>query len=243
MTSPEGSMAAPKQGGLFEDLIEVLYAPSKVFDRSRAASAFKYAAVLFVLVLVLMIATKNLLTPWFDAQTELTIKLAAAKGKPIPDNAAASMRSFTPWSIVVGGALTMLIGPYLNAIWLLIGAKIAKAPLTYSQAALVAVLAGVPRLLGWLAMPIQAILSDGANARSLSDLSLGPARFVDPNTMPPAVLAALGNLDVFRLWHMALIVIGVSVVSRVSKGTAAVAMIILFAISLALQLIPSALFG
>lgn len=243
MTSPEGSIAAPKQGGLFEDLIEVLYAPGKVFDRTRATKAFKYALVTAVIALVVAVATKNLLMPWLDAQAELSIKMAAAKGKPIPDNAAASMRSFTAWGIIVGAPMTMLIGPYINALFLLIGGKLMNARLTYQQAATIAVLGGVPRVLAWLAMPVQAILLDGSKARSIADLSLGPARFVDPDKLSPTILTLLGNLDIFRLWQIALTVVGVAVVARVTKGTALVVVIIMIGVGAMLQLIPSALFG
>ena len=52
MTSPEGSLAAPKKSGLFEDLIEVLYAPSKVFDRTRAVKAGKYVVVTALAVVI-----------------------------------------------------------------------------------------------------------------------------------------------------------------------------------------------
>lgn len=241
MTSPEGSLAAPKQGGMFEDLIEVLYAPSKVFDRTRAIKAGKYALVTAIVVAIVVVATKNLLQPWFDAQADLTIKMAAAKGRPMPEGMTSGIRASTAWSIVLGAPLVTLIGPYLNAILILIGAKLMKAPLTYAQAATVAVLGGVPRLLSWVVMPAQAILADGASAKSLMDLSLSPARFVDPMTMPPAVLALLGNLDVFRLWQLALTAIGVAVVARVSKGTGIVVALIMFGISAILQLAPSAL--
>ena len=243
MTSQEGSIAAPKQGGLFEDLIEVLYAPGKVFDRTRATKAFKYVLVTSLIALVVAVATKNLLMPWLDAQADLSIKMAAAKGKPIPDQAAASMRSFTAWGIIIGAPLAMFIGPYLNAFFLLIGGKLMNARMTYAQAATIAVLGGVPRLLAWLAMPVQAIVSDGANARSIADLSLGPARFVNPETLSPTLLTLLGNLDLFRLWQIVLTTIGVAVVARVSKGTALVVVIIMVGVGAMLQLIPSALFG
>jgi hypothetical protein len=242
VTSQEGSIAAPKQGGLFEDLIEVLYAPSKVFDRARNSSAFKYALVTAIICLVVAVATKNLLMPWLDAQAELSIKMAAAKGKPIPDNAAASMRSFTAWGIIIGAPLTMLIGPYINAIFLLIGGKLMNARMTYAQAATIAVLGGVPRVIGWLLMPVQAIISDSSKARSIADLSIGPARFVDPEQLSPTILTLLGNLDIFRLWQIALTVIGVAIIGRVSKGTAVVVVIIMVGVGAILQLIPSALF-
>lgn len=240
MTSPDATITAPKQGGLFEDLIEVLYAPSKVFDRTRAVKAGKYVIVTAIVVAVIAIATKNLLQPWLDAQGELAVKMAAAKGTPIPDAAANSMRKMTGWSFVIGAPLLALIGPYINALFLVMGAKLMKAPLTFAQAATVAVLGGVPRLLSWIIMPVQAILIDGSSARSVMDLSVSPARFVDPLTMPPAVLALLANLDVFHLWQLALTMIGVAVVARVSKGTAAVVVLIMFGIGAILQLIPSA---
>ena len=242
MTSPDGTVSAPKQGGLFEDLIEVLFAPAKVFERSRAATAGKYVLVTAVLLTVIVFATKGLLMPWFDAQGELALKLAAAKGRALPDGAAAAIQKSTMYGILIGAPLVMLIGPYLNAAFLLLGGKIAKAQITFAQAAFIATLGGVPRILGWIAMPVQSLFVDSSTARSLSDLSMGPARFVDPLTTPPAVLALLGNFDLFRLWQIALIAIGVSVIGRVSRGTGALVAIVMLAISAILQLIPSALF-
>lgn len=58
MTSSEGSQ---QPGGLFENLIEVLFSPSKVFDRTRNSKAFMYALVTAVVVGVVLFATKNLL--------------------------------------------------------------------------------------------------------------------------------------------------------------------------------------
>ncbi len=236
------SEAPAGRGGLFEDLIEVLYQPSAVFERTRAAKAFMYMLVTAILVAVIAIATKNLMLPWLDAQADVTLKIAAAKGTPIPEAAAASTRSFTTWGVVIGAPLTMLIGPYFNAAFILLGAKIVKANITFGQAAVVATLAGVPRVLGWIALPVQALLSNAESARSLADLSLGPARFIDPVSTPPAILTLLSNLDVFRFWQLALVAIGVAVVSRTSKGTGAVVAIVMFGIGALLQIAPSALF-
>ena len=243
MTSPEGTIAAPKQGGVFEDLIEVLFAPTKVFDRSRAAKAIMYVLITAVIVAVIVFATKNLIMPWLDAQADLTLKIAAAKGKPIPDAAVSSIRTTTSYSILIGAPLIMLIGPYINALFLVIGAKLMKAPISFAQAALIATLGGVPRILGWLALPVQALLLNSSSAKGLADFSLGPARFLDPATTSPAVLALLSNLDIFRLWQIALIAIGVSVVGRVSKSTGVLVAIVMAGIAAILQLIPSAFFG
>ena len=244
MTSPDTMVATPK-GGLFEDLIEVMFAPTKVFDRSRTATAFKYALVTAVIAAAITFGTKNLVQPWYDATGDLAAvaaaKSAAASGRPMPDGMSSQIRTSTVWSVVAGVPLFMLIGPYFNALFMLIGSKLMGAKISFSQAAVVATLAGMPRLLGLLAMPVQALLADGATAKSLNDLSLGPSRFLDASTVSPALLGLAGQFDVFRMWQLALIAIGVSVVSRVSMGTAAVVAVIVAAIAAMFQLIPAAL--
>jgi hypothetical protein len=227
-------------GGLFENLIEVLFAPSKVFDRTRAAKALKYAFVTAVVVGVIMFATKNLLQPWFDAQGDLALAQLAAKGKPVPEAAASAMRSSTSWGLVAGLPLVMLFGPFLNAVLLFFGAMLMKVKVSYSQLAVIATLGGVPRMLGVILMPVQALLLDGANAKSLADLSLGPARFLDASKISPALVSLASQFDVFRVWQLALIAIGVAVVGRVSLSTAAVVTIVMAAVAAMLQLLPAA---
>jgi len=240
VTHAETVAPPASKGGLFEDLVEILFAPSKVFDRTRAAKAFKYALLTALVVAVITFATKNLLQPWLDAQGDLALAQAAAKGKPIPEAAASAMRSSTAWSMVIGLPMVMLIGPYLNAVLLFLGAKLMKVKVSYSQLAVIATLGGVPRILGVILMPVQALLLDGANAKSLADLSLGPARFVDATTMSPALVSLASQFDVFRLWQLALIAIGVAVVGRVSMSTAAMVTLVMAAIAAMLQLLPTA---
>lgn len=239
MTSPDTLVATPK-GGLFEDLIEVMFAPTKVFDRSRASTAFKYALVLAVMAAAITFGTKNLVQPWYDAQGDLALAAAAAKGQPIPEAAASTIRASTAWGIVAGAPLLMLIGPYFNALFIMIGAKLMRANISFKQAAVVATLAGVPRLLGLIVMPVQALLSDGATAKSLYDLSAGPGRFLDATKMSPALMSLIGQLDVFRLWQLVLVAIGVAVVSRASMSTAAIVTLIMAAIAAMFQLVPAA---
>lgn len=243
MTSPEGSVAAPKSGGLFEDLIEVLYAPSTVFDRARNKGAFMYALVTALAIGALIFATKNLVAPWFGAQADLAIAQAAAKGTPMPDQMANATRASLPWIFVATIALNSLIGPYINALFLLAGAKFAGARINYAQAAIISVLAGVPRVLGSVLMPIQALVLDGEKARSMSDFALGPARFVDPTSMSPAVLAMLSNVDLTRAWQLILFAIGVSVIGRVSKGAGFIAGGVVLLLNFICQTLPAAFAG
>jgi hypothetical protein len=237
VTSSEGSQ---QPGGLFENLIEVLFSPSKVFDRTRNSKAFMYALVTALVVGVVLFLTKNLLQPWFEAQADVAIAQAAAKGTPMPDQAVGAMRGFMMWGFLGTAVVAALVGPYINALFLMMGGKLASARLTYGQAAMIAVLGGVPRLLSYLLMSAQTVLLDSGNAKGLTDLALGPARFVDPVTTSPAVVAMLSSVDVTRVWQVILTAIGVSVVARVSAGAGFVAALIMVCIGMILQLIPTA---
>lgn len=240
-----GDTAAPaKQGGLFEDLIEVLYSPAKVFDRTRNAGVGKYLLVTTVIILVIVIATRGLMQPYMDAQFDLSVKLAAAKGTPMPENAIEAGRKFSSYGLVAVAALTMLIGPLLNAVFLVLGGKIFGAPLSFARASVIAALAGVPRLFTWVAIALQGMmLPEGTMPRSMADASLGPARFVDPETTPQAIVALLSNIDVFRIWQIVLLGIGVSVVARVTRMNGYLTAIVAVGLATALSLIPGALQG
>lgn len=244
MTVTGDTTAPATQGGLFEDLIEVLYAPSKVFDRTRYAGVGKYLVATTAIILVIVIATRGLMQPYMDAQFDLSMKLAAAKGTPMPDNAIEAGRKFSSYALIGISALTMLIGPLLNALFLVLAGKIFGASLPFGRAAVIAALAGVPRIFSWIAIALQGLmLPEGAMPRSMADASLGPARFVDPETTAPPVLALLSNIDVFRIWQIVLLGIGVSVVAKVTRMNGFLVAIVAIAIATALSLIPGALAG
>lgn len=240
VTVPGDTAAPAKQGGLFEDLIEVFYAPSTVFDRTRNATVGKYLLVTAVIVAVILVATKGLMMPYFDAQFDLTAKMSAAKGRPMPEAA----RAATTYSIMGASILFAALGPFVNGFFLTLGSKIIGVPLSFARASVIAVLAGMPRIVSWLSVAVQGLLLDDASSvRSLSDASIGPARLVDPETTSPAILALLGGFDLFRIWQIVLMGIGISVVARVSRTNGYLAAVIAMGIVTVISLIPSALFG
>ncbi len=243
MNGSESATPNAAKGGLFEDIIEVLYAPSKVFDRAKDKNAFTYMLVTAIVAAVIMVGTKGLMQPWLDAMGDLVIKQAAARGKPIPDAALESTRTFTGYSMLVGVPLVMLIGPYFNAFFLKIAGMISKVDIPFGRLAVIATLAGIPRLIGTLLMPVQALMLNGESARSIADLGFSPARFIDPTSQSQIVLTLLQNFDLFRIWQLALIAVGVMVVGRASKGAAIVSMLGMFFFTLLCQLVPAALGG
>jgi hypothetical protein len=99
----------------------------------------------------------------------------------------------------------------------------------------------MPAILGYIAMAVQGAITDTSAVRGVGDAQLGPARFVDPATTPPALMSLLTQLDVFNLWSLVIIAIGVSVVAHASRSTGAVAAVIRFAIVAGITLIGAVL--
>ncbi len=233
--------ASPEQAGLLDDLLEIFVAPSKVFERHRDGRYGLLLTVLVVLAVAIVLATMKLSAPYYDAQFNLTMAQAAAKGQPMPPEATgAGARAAFTWFVVASQSLLIPIFVWLFALFVMLGGKVAGASLSYRQSALIFTLAGFPRLLSPIVTAIQAVVVDPSSIRSMMDAQIGPARFVDPLTTAPAISGALANFDLFTLWAFALVAIGISVIGRVSRASGAIGAAVVLACALALSLIPAA---
>jgi hypothetical protein len=233
--------AAASQGSVFEDVLEVLWAPANVFDRSRAKGVGMYILVLTVSTLVLMFATKGLIQPYIDANFYLQMQQMAAKGTPMPAEAAAAAQKFSSYGFLASGVLMIPIGAVLTGLLVWIGGKVASASVTYGQAMLIATLASVPRVLSVIATAVQGAMVDPQSIRSFSDAALGAARFIDPAAASPALTAMLSNFDLFNIWQLVLMAIGISVVGRVERSAGVVGALVAWGLGVALTVVPALL--
>ena len=233
--------AGSAKGSVFEDVLEVLWAPAKVFDRSRSKGVGMYILVLTAITLVIVLATKGLIQPYLDANFNLQMQQMAAKGTPMPAEAAAAAQKFSGYGFIATGILMIPLGAVLTGLLVWIGGKVASASFTYGQAMLIATLASVPRILGFVATAVQGALVDPQAIRSFADASLGVARFVDPTTASPALMAMLTNLDVFNVWQLIIMAVGISVVGRVERSTGFVGALVAWGIGVALTVVPALL--
>jgi hypothetical protein len=232
---------AAKEGGVFEDILEVLWAPATVFERSRSRGAGLYMLVLTLIIVALLVATKSLIQPYVDANFDLQLIKMAEQGQKMPAEAVESGRRFGGYFLFAGWALTAVFSGLIGGVLTWLGAKVASAALPLGRAVFIATLAAVPRVLGVLATAIQGAVLDTSNVTSLFAASVGPARFVDPATTDNVVLTLLASFDLFGLWNIAITAIGVSVIARVSRGAGWLASVVAVAISLLFSLIPAAL--
>lgn len=209
-----------------EDVINIFVNPSAVFEHQRNKSFAMPALIQTVLMLVLVVAMGNLISPYFDAENARAMAAAAAKGQVMPPEAQATAEKFSHY-VALG---MMVILPWFVAIvgglfgW--IGAKIVGAKMGYGQAAMIASWSGFPAILSTIAMGIMGMMTDTSTVRGISDGQLGPARFLDPATASPAIMGLLQSIDIFSIWTIVLFGIGVSVVGMVSRGTGMIASLV-----------------
>ena len=232
-TSPEISPAQSK-ASLWEDLIDIFYAPSQVYDRRRDGR-FGLALVAVILLSALFVGLFwGAIQPMFEATVDMTLRQAAAKGQPMPEEAAKAARSFGG---TMGGIMAVIgapIGILLTACMVWIFGKLLDAATTFSQAMAIVTLAQIPRTLSWLAVGAQGLL--GNPDKPIFSYLIAPTRFMDPETTSHTVLGLLSRFDVFIIWATILIAIGVSVIARVprAKGAMVAAAVWLIAGSMAL---------
>ena len=230
--------AASSKGTVFEDVLEVLWAPGQVFDRSRAKGVGMY---ILGITLVIVLATNGLLQPYIDANFDVQMQQMAARGKPMPAEAAAAAQKFAGYGFIATGVLMIPIGAVLTGLLVWIGGKVASAPFTFGQGMLIATLASVPRVLSFLATAVQGAIADPQAIRSFSDAALGLARFVDPVSTSPALMAMLANFDVFNLWQLVIIAVGISVIGRVERSAGVVGAVVAWGLGVALTVVPALL--
>jgi hypothetical protein len=226
-------------GGKVEDILEILWAPGRVFDRVREQKVGGYLLILALVTLALVIPTRGLVQPYLDANIDLQLQLQAARGRPVTPEAVAAARRIGGIGYLVSSTLMVPVGAVIGGVLLLIGAKLGGARLRYGQAMLIAALALVPRVLGTLVVAIEAALRDAPTGETLFALAIGPARFVDPATMSPAILGILATLDVFSVWQVVLYVIGVQQVARVDRTSGIVAAVVAWGLGTMASLLPT----
>jgi hypothetical protein len=235
------TMTPPSFGNVFEDILEVLWAPSTVFERSKYRTFGKYMLVLFFVAAVVTVIAAKLTGPWLDATFDLSMQQAAARGQSIPPEAMASAKKFGSVGFYFTPLILVVFGGFIGGALLLLGSKIASASVTFGQAVLIALLGGMPRILGLLASAVMGLIMDGEKARSLFDLSIGPARFFDATKTSPVLMQLLAGVDLFNIWQLVIYTVGIAVAGRVSRSNGFIAALVAWVIGTAVPLIPALL--
>jgi hypothetical protein len=219
---------AAERAAVWEDFIDIFYAPSNVFARRERGNPVVPIIVVTLLIGGLFFLNSGALQPVFDAEFDRGMARVMQQNPNFKPEMADRFRTmgariaqvgmfiFTPLGICMVGLVTWLAG------------KLVDAKQSLRAAFVVAAYAYVPKALEGALHGLQALFLDPASLDGRFRLSLGVGRFLDPDTTSPAVLALLGRVDVFTIWVTVLIAIGVSVTGRIPAGRAAIAAVLVW---------------
>lgn len=227
----EGARPPAEKSSLFEDFIDILYAPSSVFTRRSRADFGIYLLIISLAAALLTFANRGVFMQVADAQ--YTAKMADAMQKN-PQLTAEVVERMRGVNMTIAAVLYYVITPIIvliSALFLWVFARMVGARLAVKQSVLVATLASVPRILGLVAIAIQIAFMDTANVTNMGQLSIGPARFMDHHAANRMLYGLASGLDLFAVWNAVLVGIGVAVIGKVSAGRAAIAGLLYFVLA------------
>jgi len=218
VTAPAATSASP--AGVWEDFVDIFYAPSTVFERRRSGQFGLALLILTVLSVVIYFATRGGMEAVMDAEFQRKTAEMAAKN-PQAVQAKEKMRGTMEKIGWLFAAIGTPIGVFIMGILLWVGGKLVGSVASIGAAVMVATYAMVPRLVLSLLAGVQGLLMDPNAITSRYSVTASLARFLDPNTTNPTLLKIAGQIDPSAIWSAVLLAIGLRVVGRVSTGKAA----------------------
>ncbi len=216
--SDETAVTAAKPGA--EDMFEIFYAPTAVFERRRGGEYGLPLIALAVTSAILIVATKGLLQPVIDAETVAGLPKACAKLTPEQCDQARSMaQNYSGIGTLIGVPISYLVTPFILGCIAWLAAMAVGVKQRYGVAVMITTFALYPRLVEWVANALQLALLPNLQVTSRLSISLGVGRFLD-GSHPNLATALLGRVDLFTLWITFLIGLGFMVTAKATRAQA-----------------------
>jgi hypothetical protein len=223
MTTPSAEAAtvpAAKPASLWEDFIDIFYAPSTVFERRRNANPWPMILIITVVITAITVLTFNSLSPVYESEFRAVAAKQMATNPQITQDAIDKGIRFQMIARQWGGVFfpigMLIIALPVWALGRIVGAK----ELTYTRSLVVVAWGSIFGALSLLIMGVQGLVLDVSALTSMDQLSLSAARFVDKAATAPFVYGTLKSLDVLQIWGLIVMAIGVKVTGRSSKNGA-----------------------
>jgi hypothetical protein len=223
MTDPTGQTTPPERASLWEDFLEIFINPAAVFERRKTSGFWLPLLVVTVAIAALYLAFKGAMQPIMDAEYNRAIARVMEQNPELAPEQLASGKAFqerfTSIMIVLGVPVAIL----LVGLVLWTAGKVVGAVQTVGAACMVAAYSFSPRIVEQLVDAAQALFLPEEQLTGRGAISIGPARFLDPNTASPILSALLLRADVFTLWITVLLAIGLRVTGKVPMSKALIA--------------------
>ena len=213
---------SPVKAGLWEDFVDIFYAPSSVFAR-RSEGKFGLALLfLAVVILVLIFLTKNAMQPVMDAEWTRQTAAAMRKDPRITAEQMAASRGFVEMlgPLIITILITLSVFGTGLVLWVV--GKLFDAKESVTAAIMIATYAEFPRIVQVLTNAAQGLVMNPEKLNSMNAVGFNIARFMDPDG-GPLMIALASRVDLFTIWVTVLLAIGLHVVGKIPRQQAAIA--------------------
>ena len=234
-TTPEVSAATDgttipptKPASVWEDFIDIFYAPSDVYARRAHSSFFLPLVVVTLLTGILFVVNSGVLAPIMDAEMSRSFAAMQKKGVTLNQDQIDTARHMSETFGKIAAFVFMPVGIFFTGLFLWIVGKFVESKATLGQGLMVAAYAFFPRVVEAVVTAVQGLLLDPSKLNGRYRISLSVGRFFDPDVASPLLLAIVGRIDVFTIWVTVLLAIGLSVTGKISRQKAAIAAVIMW---------------
>jgi hypothetical protein len=201
---------------VWEDFIDIFYAPAAVFERRRGQSPWPVLVTLTIVMVVLFLAWQRSLGPVMAAE----MQRAMAENPNVSSEQMEQFGSVGRIFAVIGFAVSFPVSVLLVALtaWVLV--RLFDAKTGFLAILMVAAYSQIVRIAQFVVGLLQGLLMDVNRMDSVHDVSIGAARFLDQPESSAMLVNLAARVDLFTLWATALIAIGVRVVARLPRASA-----------------------
>ncbi len=218
----KGVDPSSEKASLWEDFVDIFYAPSSVFAR-RSDGQFGMPLLLLIVVgTVLFFATKNAMQPIMDAEFARQGAAAMRKNPNLTAEQLASSRGFFETIQPIFFAVVLTISVFGTGLVLWLVGKLFDAKTSVAAAIMIATYSEVPRLVQILVNAAQALFMSPEKLNAVNSVAFNPARFMDPDHTSAVLIALASRVDLFTIWVTVLLAIGIHVVGKIPKQQAAI---------------------
>jgi Yip1 domain len=213
----------PSKASLWEDFVDIFYAPSSVFARRSDGKFGMPLLFLVVVCAVLAFLTKNAMQPIMDAEFARQSAAMVRKNPNVTAEQMASGRAFfeTLGPLFFAVFLTLSVLGTGVVLWLV--GKLFDAKESVTAAIMIATYAEVPRIVQILTNAAQALFMSPEKLNAANSVAFNLARFMDPDNTSAVMIALVSRVDLFTIWITVLLAIGLHVVGKIPKQQAAIA--------------------
>ncbi len=230
-----------KKAGVFDDFVDIITSPSKVFERRQDGKFGTHLLILTVLCVVLFFVFKNAMEPIFDAEFSRNAAKMMEKNPALTQDQLATMQKMGGTFAGIGFAVIFPISVLLVGLVLWLVGKAFGATQSIKQSMFIATIAQVPTVIGMVLGAVQAMLLPADKLTSQYSIGFSAARFMDPDATNAGILGLIGRIDLIGVWIIIIMGIGLSVIGKIDRPKAWAAAAIAWVVAVLPFLIPALL--